>query len=115
MSLTEQQEIINQFRQKAFFCKEIHFGHNIKANFYNYHLFELINSMQEKRLINLRNRKICLINYELGEHFLINEKDINDKETINVYYLLAKEVLKKKSVRKKLFLLNKTLRFYNYL
>lgn len=71
--------------------------------------------MQEKRLINLRNRKICFINHELGEHFLINEKDINDKETINAYYLLAKEVFNKKCVRKKLLLLNKTLRIYNSL
>lgn len=45
----------------------------------------------------------------------MDEKEIDDKKTINAYYLLAKEILIKKSVRKKLLLLNKTLRIYNYL
>ncbi|PQP79210.1 hypothetical protein C6B37_02335 [Candidatus Phytoplasma phoenicium] len=102
LSFNEQQEIINQFEKNLFVAKEIHFGPNIKSNFYGYHLFELINAMQETRLINLRNRKICFINHELGEHFLIDEKEMNDKETINSYYLLAKEIFNKKKREEKI-------------
>ncbi|MDV3167225.1 MAG: hypothetical protein Q8784_02290 [Vigna little leaf phytoplasma] len=94
-------------KKNLFFCKTIHFGYHCKANFFNLHLYQLIDLMQTKRLINLQQKKLQFIYHEIGSYFQGKTLNAQDKDSIQAFYLLAKEVFKEKKHAVKIAFLKK--------